>query len=196
MFYYLYKITNWFNGKIYIGVHKTKNLNDGYMGSGKILGKAFKKYGFEYFTKDIISFFDTYEMALVEEREVVNVEFVKSKWSYNMKIGGIGGRPLGYVCSEETRKKISDAHIGKILSEETKQRIGDASRDRVLTEETKQKISESGKGVSGRKVGHKPTEETRMKMSRSHSGRKNSEEARENMRKGWEKRRMNKENIE
>jgi hypothetical protein len=48
----IYKITNKVNSKIYIGQDKHDNPN--YLGSGKILHLAFKKYGSENFIKEII----------------------------------------------------------------------------------------------------------------------------------------------
>ena len=53
MFFTVYKITNQIDGKIYIGTHKTKDLNDNYMGSGKYLIRAQEKYGIENFAEAV-----------------------------------------------------------------------------------------------------------------------------------------------
>ena len=57
-FMFIYLTTNLINNKIYVGQHTTTNLDDGYLGSGKILQKAIKKYGKENFRREILEFCD------------------------------------------------------------------------------------------------------------------------------------------
>ena len=91
MFYTIYKITNKINNKFYIGMHKTDNLDDGYMGSGKILKLAIKKHGIENFIKEIFHIFDNEKDMKNKEKELVTL----NEMSYNLCDGGKGG--WGYV---------------------------------------------------------------------------------------------------
>ena len=52
--HYIYLTTNNINGMKYIGKHYGE-LDDPYLGSGKILKRAITKYGKENFTKSILS---------------------------------------------------------------------------------------------------------------------------------------------
>ena len=89
--YLVYRITNILNDKTYVGCHQTKNPNDTYMGSGKILLKSQKKHGLENFKKDILFEFQTPEEMFAKEAEIVNADYVKSGNTYNLKEGGYGG---------------------------------------------------------------------------------------------------------
>lgn len=91
MFFYVYKTINKLNGKHYIGAHKTSNLDDGYLGSGKLLKAAIRKYGVENFEKEILSFFkDQHEMYAYEAKLVDDKHLVSGR-TYNLKLGGSGG---------------------------------------------------------------------------------------------------------
>jgi hypothetical protein len=91
MFYYLYEIKNLINGKIYVGVHKTRDMNDGYMGSGKVIRSAIKRYGVENFQKVILETFVDAKSMYAREREVVTEEFLSRDDVYNLRRGGTGG---------------------------------------------------------------------------------------------------------
>jgi len=134
---YLYQITNHINGKIYVGVHVTDDINDGYMGSGKILNAAIQKHGIENFTKTILEFFETSNDMFQKEEEIVNEAFVQRSDTYNIKIGGKGGfdyinstgknKRAGYKHSAVTKEKIRNAVRGKATQE-----AREASRQRLL----------------------------------------------------------------
>jgi len=72
-------------------MHKTDNLDDGYMGSGTILKRHQKKYGLENFEKEILHVFDNKEEMMAKEAELVNEEWVKDPFTYNLTVGGMGG---------------------------------------------------------------------------------------------------------
>jgi hypothetical protein len=89
--YTVYCTTNLITHEIYIGVHKTLNPNDEYLGSGVRLNSAIKKYGKHNFKKDVLYIFDKAEAAYLKEKELVNEDFVSQSNTYNLKIGGKGG---------------------------------------------------------------------------------------------------------
>ncbi len=136
MHYYLYEIKNKVNNNIYIGVHKTKKLDDGYMGSGLILELAIKKYGIENFTKTILETFLTKEAMFSREKEIVNEEFLSRPDTYNLRRGGNGG--FDYINNSGIKK-----FHGKKHSDVSKKIIGEKSKGRIPSDETKIKMSEN-----------------------------------------------------
>lgn len=77
MIHTLYKTTNLINQKFYIGMHSTKNKDDSYLGSGKILLLAIKKYGRSNFKKEILDTCPSREDLAKQEKEIVCEELLK-----------------------------------------------------------------------------------------------------------------------
>lgn len=109
-FYTVYKITNKLNGKIYIGSHRTTDLNDQYMGSGELIKKAISKYGIENFEKTYIEIYDNQEKMFALEKHLVNEDFIKSPNTYNMAIGGQGGIGGNLINYEKLKQYLIHKH--------------------------------------------------------------------------------------
>ena len=89
--HFIYKTTNLTNGKYYIGMHSTNNLNDGYLGSGKKLRRSINKYGVENFKCEILEFLTNRDLLANREKEIVNKDLLKDPMCMNLKEGGSGG---------------------------------------------------------------------------------------------------------
>jgi group I intron endonuclease len=121
MFHFIYKTTNLLNSKYYIGVHSTDVIEDGYLGSGKRLVKAIKKYGKSSFSRKILEIFATRQEAMRREAEIVTESFALSNDNYNYAPGG-GSTGVGdrhpcfgkhWKLSDETKAKIAESKRGK-----------------------------------------------------------------------------------
>lgn len=204
----IYKTTNLINGKIYIG--QDRNNNPSYLGSGKSLIKAIKKYGKETFKKEILE--ECTDNNHLNEREVYWISFYNSrdrKVGYNISEGGKeGDRKIGHDIAKngiynywikkygkeeaDIRKKQQFDKLTKHIKENgtalTKkgrytiwlEKYGKEEADRKHLE-WRQKISDYQKIKMQNGWTH--TEETKNKIKESSKGRKHSEETKNKMRK-------------
>lgn len=117
VYYTIYQVTNLINDKIYIGKHQTKDLNDGYMGSGKLIRQAIDKYGVENFSKEILFVFDHEDEMNTKEAELVTEDFVSQETNYNLCAGGKGG--FSYINNElsDKMKHVRRNNLAKIPKE-------------------------------------------------------------------------------
>ena len=172
---YIYLRTNRINGKKYVGQatdlevrqRTWNNLNQPY--AGTLINRARAKYGIEAFGFEILKECEDEELDYWEKYYIKELN-TKVPYGYNMTDGG--GGMSGFTISDETRKKLSEAHrgkkhymYGKHHSDETRKKISESHKGKHRSDETKKKLSEWNKGK-------KLSEETRIKMSESRKGEK------------------------
>ena len=166
MLYTIYQVTHRESGKCYIGKHQTKDLNDGYMGSGHLIRAAVKKYGPEAFKKEVLYVFETEEEMNAKEAELVTEEFCSLETTYNLCPGGHGGwgyvntqLPNGMLGKSQSAKQratasiqgkknqiyraksgyqngLKDYWLGKSHSEKTKEKISRAAKLRTTNSQS------------------------------------------------------------
>lgn len=181
MFYTIYKITNKINNKIYIGKHQTLDLDDDYMGSGKLIRAAIEKYGLDNFEKEILHVFDNEDDMNSKESELITDKFVMEDTNYNLCPGGQGG--WGYIKNHE-RSKDWVVKGGKTTGNLNKKKyISDpAFKMTVLENFSKGReyadVARRKKFPNGTFFGKTHSEETKIMMSQKaklRTGSKNSQ---------------------
>lgn len=121
MYGYIYKTTNLINNKIYVGQHKTTNdnIDDWYIGSGKLLLEAIDKYGKKNFKCEVIEWCNN-ETEL-NEREIYYIDLFKSKvtfGNYNISDGGfvprLSGELNGNYGKHRPHTEQEKMHLSKV----------------------------------------------------------------------------------
>lgn len=165
-YHFIYKTTCLVTNKFYVGMHSTDNLNDGYLGSGKILGYSRKKYGDENHRLEIIEFCDSRNELKKREAEVVNEDLLANPLNMNLKFGGDGGwEHLNY-------RNISPEFIEwrkwrrSLVTKEDCSKGGKISGAMNMTQ-----AHADGKIKYDTFTGKKHSEKTKSKMSESHRGK-------------------------
>jgi hypothetical protein len=96
-------------------MHSTNNLNDDYLGSGKYLYLAIRKYGKENFAKEILEHLPNRLLLAEREKELITKELLADKLCMNLKGGGEGGfisvaqqRHRSLMANKALQKKKED----------------------------------------------------------------------------------------
>lgn len=193
--YYVYLILNKVNGKTYVGQRKSSKEwnNDSYMGSGKLLKLAKKKYGIKNFEKFLIQHCCSKEETDKAEKFWIAEYRSRGKAEYNIADGGCCSPSFkGKHHSEEskakcrasvlktyelnnTRQKLSEMRRSVPKSKEHKAAIGRALRGKTLGEEHRQHCKEAQQKYfethEGTFKGKHHSEESKEKNRLAHLGK-------------------------
>ncbi|WP_100007901.1 NUMOD3 domain-containing DNA-binding protein [Escherichia coli] len=193
-FHYVYHTTIKSNrsGKIYhyVGKRTTTNLDDGYVGSGKVIKMMKRKnkesetpiYEFEVVRSKL---FDTAEEAF--ECEILLVEAAREKWGrgvcLNLAPGGVGGFDGGehHPFYGKHHKPESRAKMSASRMREKNHRYGKPSimKGKKHTPEAIAKISAASRGENNPRYGVTLTEDTKNKIRNALKGKKRAESSTE-----------------
>jgi len=130
---------------IYIG-KSTRNRSN-YLGSGKILLRAIKKYSKENFEKEILEICRNVELDDKEKHWIEKLRSTNHKIGYNITCGGEGGDTFSNNPNKEQilkgRKTLfNQPEIREKMRQNRSKRI-----DKPLSDNTKKKISKSRNGI-------------------------------------------------
>jgi group I intron endonuclease len=167
----IYKTTNLINGKIYIG--QSIYNKDTYLGSGKKLKEAIKKYGKNNFKKEILEFCDLKDIVKQEIYWIKKLNSRDVNIGYNIAKGGYSPSDImkNHPNKKEIYAKISKALKGRSYNE----LYGKEKADQIKEKRRIQNLGKNnpmyGKCNGDNNVSKRP--EVRKKISESKKGSKN-----------------------
>jgi hypothetical protein len=164
--------------KFYIGMHSTSNLEDSYLGSGKILKRSINKHGKENHMCEILEFLESRELLKERERIIVNEELINEKLCMNLMIGGHGGwnqfnEDLNLQKSRNIKSQLKIQNLKKNDVEWKSNYLKKVSEGQLLA--YKEGRKEYGIFYNWTSKKHKPETIEKMKGHTRQSGSNNSQ---------------------
>jgi hypothetical protein len=184
---YVYETVNLITGHKYIGFcSRTPDTSKSYLGSGKILNSAIRKYGKQNFAKTILKeFTNEHDARSYEEHLIDQYDAINSSEYYNLTKGGYGGWSENAIqsrSSAETRNKIRNTLTGRTRPKEIGNKTGLKLKGKKQLPETiekrrqsqlnyyrtadKNKLRETHQKISNALIGKPKSETTKDKLGK------------------------------
>lgn len=175
---FIYLTTNLISEKKYIGMHKGV-ASDNYLGSGKLLIRAIKKYGKENFSREILAYAkDKEELGKLEKHYIELYNATLNSNFYNIHPGGFGGSCMD-VWDEERKKEYKEKmsltlknskkmklHLNNLNQlRKTKSYKRNHYNKRIMSEATILKMREINLGEKNPNYGNYWSEEKKKQLS-------------------------------
>ncbi len=190
-------------------MHSTDDLHDSYKGSGQIVSKSIKKYGWDQHQIEILKLFQSRKLLIRGEKDLITPEILTDQSCMNIAIGGSGAAEsseikVARLSAALTGKKYPNRKLpikkaprkkGWKHTEEWRKEQSERLKGKKASKETieKQKarhanMSEEQRakrgerisaGLKGKKRGTSWNKGLKMRPDQIHTGFKHSEESKE-----------------
>lgn len=163
MYHFIYKTTS-NSGKYYIGRHSTKDIQDGYFGSGKWIRSIKDR---NILTREILEFCDEKNLKSAEKKYLEEHVGKENCMNFNLSAVGFSSGLLNPAHTDAEKLRRRNAALG--------------DKNPSKRQEVRKKMSESQKGRPSPNKGKKMSEDFKLKVSNARKGIKYSEEGRKKL---------------
>lgn len=173
--YYIYKTTNFVDGRIYVGQH-FGSTKDGYLGSSWSLKQDITKHGRKNFKKEVLVIGNAANIDQLERDWIEKLDARNPKVGYNITSGGTGGiKEISEELREVQRQRMLGSNnpmYGQTHTKEAREKISDAKKQLVGEKSPRWGQPGFGKGQTYEEMyGSEKAIEQKQKISQALKGK-------------------------
>lgn len=165
----VYRTANRVTQEFYIGVHRTDNLDDAYLGSGRLLRASIALHGPQHFERTLLATGLDRETAYRLERELVE-PLLGTPGCLNLHPGGRGG--FHYINRRGLHSTAAATAALKCLQETDPAAFAEGQKRATAARVHSPVFQAARRAMTGKHFeGKTHTEETKQRMRASHQGK-------------------------